>query len=101
MRAQSRSTLCDVEAFDALLREALVVCAVICLPVLGTAALIGTLVAVVQAATQVQEQTLTLLPKLIAVALIVGVGGHFGLELCATLFKDALEHIPAIVYSLT
>jgi flagellar biosynthetic protein FliQ len=90
-----------VEAFDALLREALVVCAVICLPVLATAALIGTLVAVVQAATQVQEQTLTLLPKLIAVALIVGVGGHFGLELCATLFRDALDRIPAIVYSLT
>lgn len=90
-----------MEPFDALLREALVVCAVICLPVLGTAALIGTIVAVVQAATQVQEQTLTLLPKLIAVAILVGVGGHFGLALCAGLFTDALRHIPAIVTSLT
>jgi len=90
-----------VEPFDALLREALVVCAVICLPVLGVAALIGTIVAIVQAATQVQEQTLTLLPKLIAVALLIGVGGHFGLQLCASLFDDALKHIPAIVTSLT
>jgi flagellar biosynthetic protein FliQ len=93
--------ICAVEPFDALLREALVVCAVICLPVLGVAALIGTVIAVVQAATQVQEQTLTLLPKLIAVGLIVGVGGHFALQLCAALFTDALERIPAIVYSLT
>jgi flagellar biosynthetic protein FliQ len=90
-----------VEPFDALLREALVVCAVICLPVLGAAAAIGTGVAVVQAATQVQEQTLTLLPKLMTVALLIVVGGHFGLQLCASLFTDALKYIPAIVYSLT
>lgn len=90
-----------MEPFDALLREALVVCAVICLPVLGAAALIGTIVAVVQAATQVQEQTLTLLPKLVVVALFVGVFGHVGFAMCATLFTDALDHIPAILTSLS
>jgi flagellar biosynthetic protein FliQ len=90
-----------VDSFDALLREALVVCAVLCLPVLLVAALVGTVVAVVQAATQVQEQTLTLLPKLAVVAIMVAAFGHFGFSLCAALFTDALQRIPAIVTSLT
>ena len=51
-----------MSAFDALLRETMVLAAVLCVPVLAIAALTGTSVAVVQAATQVQEQTLTLLP---------------------------------------
>jgi flagellar biosynthetic protein FliQ len=90
-----------VETFDALLREALVVCAVMCLPVLGVAALVGTLIAVLQAATQVQEQTLTLLPKLVVVAVMVALFGRFGFGLCAALFTDALQHIPTLVTSLT
>ena len=90
-----------MQPFDALLREALVVCAILCFPVLGAAALIGTAVAVVQAATQVQEQTLTLLPKLLVVAAVVAVGGHFGLAMCAALFTDALNQIPAILSSLS
>lgn len=86
-----------MEPFDALLREALVVCAVICLPVLGVAALIGMIVAIVQAATQIQEQTLTLLPKLVVVAIVVAAFGHFGFAMCAALFVDALNHIPTIL----
>ena len=89
-----------MEPFEALLREALVVCAIMCLPVLGAAALIGTVVAVVQAATQVQEQTLTLLPKLLVVAVILALFGRFEMTMCASLFMDALNHIPAIVTSL-
>ena len=44
--------------------EALIAVAAVCFPVLLVATTCGVLVAIVQAATQVQEQTLTLLPKL-------------------------------------
>jgi flagellar biosynthetic protein FliQ len=84
-------------AFDQLLRETLVVAAILCLPLLGIATLIGTCVAVLQAATQVQEQTLSLLPKLIAVGLAVAVFGSFGLHLCARLFSDVLAQLPSLV----
>lgn len=84
-------------AFGGLLREALVVTAVLCLPVLGIATLVGTVVAVAQAATQVQEQTLSLLPKLIAVGCAVAAFGAFGLHLCAQLFDDVLLQIPYLV----
>ena len=86
-----------MEAFDGLLRQTVVLCAVLALPVLFSATLVGTLVAIAQAATQIQEQTLTLLPKLIAVGTVMVVFGHFGFALCAHLFDSALLSLPAIV----
>lgn len=86
-----------MEAFDALIRQALVTTAVVALPLLAIAALVGTAVAVVQAATQVQEQTLTLLPKIVAVGVAIAIFGSFGMRLLAELFKSALAAIPAIV----
>ncbi len=85
-----------MDVLDALLRDALVTTAVIALPILGIAALVGTAVAVVQAATQVQEQTLTLLPKVIAVGLMAAVLGKLAMHLLASLFDRALELIPAL-----
>ncbi|HTZ54185.1 MAG TPA: flagellar biosynthetic protein FliQ [Candidatus Acidoferrum sp.] len=87
-----------MDAFDALLRETMVLAALLCIPVLTIAALVGTAIAIVQAATQVQEPTLTLLPKVIAVGLTIALFGAFGLHACAQLFSDALAAIPALVY---
>ena len=89
-----------MEAFDALLRESLLVTAILCVPVLLIATAVGTTIAVLQAATQVQEQTLSLLPKLIAVGFSIAVFGTFGMRLCAGLFTDALRQLPGIVHAL-
>ena len=86
-----------MDAFESLLREALLTTALLTLPVLVLATLVGALVAVLQAATQVQEQTLTLLPKMLAVGLAVALFGKFGLSLCAQLLVDAVARIPALV----
>jgi flagellar biosynthetic protein FliQ len=85
-----------MEAFDAILREALVTTATVALPVLGIAALAGTAVAIVQAATQVQEQTLSFLPKLLAVGAVLALFGTFAMNLFARLFRDALAALPGI-----
>jgi len=84
-------------AFDALLREALLVAAVLCLPMLGVATLIGTIVAVFQAATQIQEQTLSLLPKLAGVGVALALSGAFGMHMCAGLFNDVIAALPRLV----
>jgi flagellar biosynthesis protein FliQ len=86
-----------MDAFDGLLRDALVTTAAIALPVLGVAAAIGTAVAVVQAATQVQEQTLTLLPKIVAVGTMIAAFGELGMHQLAGLFSRALAALPAII----
>ncbi len=84
-------------AFDELLRETMIICAVLALPVLLSATVVGTLIAIVQAATQIQEQTLTLLPKIVAVSAVLVVFGRFGFGLCAGLFNHALTSVPDIV----
>ncbi len=90
--------LARMDAFSALLRETMVLCAVLALPVLCAAAVAGTVVAILQAATQIQEQTLTLLPKVLIVGAFVALFGAFGMRSCAQLFTDAIRAIPALVY---
>ncbi len=86
-----------MESFDGLLREMLIDTAVLCVPVLMVAAAAGTLVAIAQAATQVQEQTLTLLPKVLAVGAMAALFGGVAMHLCSQLFHDAVEAIPRLV----
>ncbi len=86
-----------MEAFDGLLHHALVLAALLCLPVLGVATLIGMLVAVAQAATQVQEQTLSLLPKLVAVGACVALLGGFGMRACEALLLEAIGQMHALI----
>ena len=86
-----------MDALDPILREALAVVAVVCFPVLGVATLCGMLAAILQAATQVQEQTLTLLPKMLAVGAMIVFFGPLAMRLCASLLEDVVTAIPAII----
>jgi flagellar biosynthesis protein FliQ len=85
-----------VEALDGLMHDALTTTALIALPMLAVAAVVGTAIAVLQAATQVQEQTLTLLPKIVAVGLTVALFGAAAMHLLAALFDRALAAIPGL-----
>jgi flagellar biosynthesis protein FliQ len=85
-----------VSVLDGLLHDALITTATIALPMLAVAAIVGTGVAVIQAATQVQEQTLTLLPKLVAVGATVALFGWPAMHLLAALFNRALAAIPSL-----
>jgi flagellar biosynthesis protein FliQ len=46
----------------------------------------------------VQEQTLTLLPKIVAVGIALALFGNYGLHLCAALLTDVLTRIPELVH---
>ena len=59
----------------ALAQRALLLCVWVSLPVLGVAALVGLLIAVMQAATQVQDNALSHLPKFLAVSLALALAG--------------------------
>jgi len=85
-----------VEIFDGLLRDALVVTALLALPVLTVATVAGAAIAIVQAATQVQEQTLSLLPKIVAVGAVVALFGRPALDLCARLFLEVVARLPLL-----
>lgn len=65
-------------------QEALLLAIAVSLPVVGIAAVVGLLVAVVQAATQVQDITLAHLPRLLAVAVaLAALGPWMGRQIAA------------------
>jgi flagellar biosynthetic protein FliQ len=80
-----------------LLVEALYLVLLVSGPPLLVSLVVGLLVGLGQAMTQVQEQTLTFVPKLVAVGLVLGVlGGWMGAEVLR--FTGALwMEIPALV----
>ncbi|MCU0690323.1 MAG: flagellar biosynthetic protein FliQ [Polyangiaceae bacterium] len=57
------------------LQQALVLSLAVALPVLAVAAVVGLVMAVLQAATQVQDPTLAHLPRVVAVAAALAVFG--------------------------
>ncbi len=68
---------------DALLdlwRGALTAVTTVAAPFLITCLAVGLLVAVIQTATQLQESSLTFLPKLAATLLVIALGGHWMLD---------------------
>ncbi len=71
-----------------LAQSALLLSIMLTLPVVGVAALVGLVVAALQAATQLQDSTLAHLPRLIAVALALVVAGPW---MGSTLVGFALE----------
>lgn len=74
----------SIEALTELGQEALLVSLLVSLPVVGLAALIGLIVAVLQAATQVQDVTLAHLPRLVVVAVALALlGPWMGAEIAA------------------
>jgi type III secretion HrpO family protein len=60
---------------SALAQQALLLSVAVALPVVGAAALIGLLVSVLQAATQIQDHTLGHLPRLLVVVAVLAATG--------------------------
>ncbi len=54
-----------------LLHRAITMCLMVSAPLLLTALVVGVVVSLVQALTQIQEQTLTFIPKLVSVAIVM------------------------------
>jgi type III secretion HrpO family protein len=65
-------------------RQALILSALVSLPVIGVAAVVGLLVAAVQAATQIQDPTIAHLPRVVAVTATLAVlGPWIGAQIAA------------------
>ncbi len=66
-------------------------------PVLLTALLIGLLVSVFQAATQINEQTLSFIPKLVGVLAALLIAGHWMLMTMVDYMHHIFTMIPQLV----
>lgn len=67
-------------------------------PVLVMALVVGVLVSIIQAATQIQEQTLTFVPKILAITVAMIVCGPWILELMRGFTIDLFNGIPGVTH---
>ncbi len=66
-------------------------------PLLLTALVTGLLVSAFQAATQINEMTLSFIPKLLAVALALVVAGPWMLKLLVSYTRELIASIPGLI----
>ena len=79
--------------------DALVLAAKLCAPVLVTALVIGFVVSLLQSITQIQEVTLSFVPKAIGVAVALLVAGHWMIAETVSFTHELFERIPALLGS--
>ncbi|MDF0532986.1 flagellar biosynthesis protein FliQ [Shewanella sp. A32] len=85
------------EAFVDVLREALSVIVIIVSAVVVPSLIIGLIVSVFQAATSINEQTLSFLPRLLTTLLALMFLGHWLVQTLMDFFMEMVQRIPQVV----
>jgi flagellar biosynthetic protein FliQ len=78
-------------------RHAMEVTLMIAIPMLLVALTIGLLVSIFQAATQINEMTLSFIPKLIGVFLVMDLAGPWMLSVLTDYVRELFTSIPGMV----
>jgi flagellar biosynthetic protein FliQ len=78
-------------------RDALAMVMLIAAPMLGLGLLVGVLVSIFQATTQIQEQTLAFIPKIIAIFVAILVFGPWMLSLMVDYTREIFTNLPNMV----
>ena len=66
-------------------------------PLLLVALITGLIVGAFQAATQINEQTLSFIPKLVAMALVLVIAGPWMLKVLVSYTRELFESIPGLI----
>lgn len=78
-------------------QEALLMLLMVSAPVLGVVLVVGLLVSLFQAVTQINEQTLAFVPKLIAAIAVFAIAGPWMLNMLVEYIRRTIEAIPSAV----
>ena len=77
--------------------SAIIIAAKLAAPILVTALVVGFAVSLVQSVTQIQEVTLSFVPKAIAVALALVIAGHWMISEMVTFTQQLFDRIPSLL----
>ncbi|HAT09816.1 MAG TPA: flagellar biosynthetic protein FliQ [Planctomycetes bacterium] len=77
-----------------LLRQMLWISLLLAGPVLLTALVVGLVIGLLQAVTSIQEQTLTFVPKIVALALVLALLGGWMLRMLISYSAEMLGNLP-------
>ena len=78
-------------------QRALEVTLLLSMPLLLAALVVGLLVGIFQAATQINEMTLSFIPKLVGMAVTALVAGPWMLKLMVSYTRELFESIPGLI----
>jgi flagellar biosynthetic protein FliQ len=87
----------DASSVLDLAQDALLVAAKLGAPILVTALVVGFAVSLVQSITQIQEVTLSFVPKAVAVAVALIVAGQWMIAEMVSFTTNLFDRIPALV----
>jgi flagellar biosynthesis protein FliQ len=85
------------ETIMSIARHALEVTLLLSMPLLLSALIIGLVVGIFQAATQINESTLSFIPKLVGVALALMVAGPWMLQVITGYTRELFTSIPNLM----
>jgi len=78
-------------------QEALIMLLMVSAPVLGVVLLVGLVISLFQAVTQINEATLAFVPKLVAAVAVFGMAGPWMLNMLVEYIRRVIEAIPGAV----
>ena len=88
----------DVSTVVDLGRQALWTAVLISAPLLGVALAVGLVIGILQAATSINEMTLSFIPKLLALALVSLAFGSWQLSVLIDFTRSIFERIPTLFH---
>ena len=78
-------------------QEALMMVMIISAPMLGLGLMVGIMVSIFQATTQIQEQTLAFIPKIIAVFVSILIFGPWMLRMMISYIQNLFINLPGFI----
>ncbi|MDQ7955030.1 MAG: flagellar biosynthesis protein FliQ [Rhodocyclaceae bacterium] len=87
----------DAQTVLSMGRDALVMLLMVSLPVLLAVLVVGLVVSIFQAVTQINEATLAFVPKLIAAVVVFAIAGPWMLSTLVDYLRRMIESIPRMV----
>jgi flagellar biosynthesis protein FliQ len=87
----------DTDTVVTLSTQAMSLALKISIPLLGVGLIVGVLISIIQAVTSIQEQTLSFIPKVLAMAVVLVVGGPWMLNQLLSYTSELWTSIPNMV----
>jgi flagellar biosynthetic protein FliQ len=86
----------DLGTITSLIRGGIVQVLILAAPMLLAALLVGLVIAIIQAATSIQEQTLTFVPKILAILVVLALLGGWMFTNLGDYTRNLFEMIPSM-----
>ena len=87
----------DQDVVVSLATQAMSLALKLSLPLLGVGLVVGVVISIIQAVTSIQEQTLAFIPKVLAMAIVLVVGGPWMLNQLLSYTTELWSRIPTLV----